>query len=194
MYCLLLLAKRVSVAYVRNTEKSVISSQATIFVEQQSLLITAIMGAHTLVARVKLHILSEKSILLRTVSPTRVTFLLELLGWASQAHNPPEAVSKVHFHIRSITHLLFFIFQRETGGRCILSPSAVPHSSRGTRGQGILGSPYPTYPPQLLLVSTHLVRMFWKIKYLAYSLYPILGSASTALCEKQPLQTFCKGV
>lgn len=80
MYCLLLLAKRLSVAYVRNTEKSVISSQATIFVEQQSLLITAIMGAHTLVARVKLHTLSEKSILLRTVSPTRVTSLLELLG------------------------------------------------------------------------------------------------------------------
>lgn len=167
MYCLLLLAKRVSVAYVRNTEKSVISSQATIFVEQQSLLITAIMGAHTLVARVKLHILSEKSILLRTVSPTRVTFLLELLGWASQAHNPPEAVSKVHFHIRSITHLLFFIFQR--------------------RQEDDVYKALPTLPICLSLVSvfTHLVRMLWKTKFLTYSLYSILVSASTPFCEKK---------
>lgn len=68
--------------------------------------------------------------ILNTLSLMHATSLLLLIDRASQACSLLNMLAKVCFHIHLITHLLFFIFQKVTGGQYILGP-LVPHSSRG---------------------------------------------------------------
>ena len=86
--------------------KSKISEQAKISVKS-SLFIIAVMDAHPLLTREKLHNWSVKPILLYTLGLIQVKSLLALTGWVGKAHSLPNAVTTVHFHTMSVTNPLF---------------------------------------------------------------------------------------